>query len=306
MGKSHSIVRIGTIALIGFAIISGMLAMSCSTDKLPEFNQKRSYDYLVKQCDFGPRVPNSPEIGFCREYIKNQLRTCNAEVEEQRFTMIVGGVTYEGVNIIAHFYPDFTRRMMLGAHYDSRPWADEEKDLAKQKMPVMGANDGASGVAVLLEIANILHQQRPKEIGVDMVFFDMEDLGMKGQDTNWCLGSKYYIDHYKGDPPEKAIIIDMIGSKGLQIPMEGYSYQNCPTLLNEIWDNAKKLEIKEYQHQVSNFIYDDHIPLLQAGWNAVDLINIQYPYWHTTQDTPDKCSSTSLYAIGQVLVSLLY
>lgn len=290
--------------LLIFCIFSFIL-FSCAK-AVPKFNPDRAFQYLTEQCDLGPRYPGSDGILLVRDYIINNLLTNGAEIEEQTFSVEIGTQDYTGVNIIASFYPRLSRRILLGAHYDTRPWADKDADENNHDQPIIGANDAASGVSVLLEIAAILAENQPPQYGVDMIFFDLEDMGEYGRNETWCLGSDYYAEKFSGRFPEKAIIVDMIGDRDLNIDMEYFSYHNSPELVKEIWDYAAELNFKEFRPRITHRIYDDHYPLIQAGFNAIVIIDFDYPYWHTMQDTPDKCSPNSLYVVGQTLLELLY
>jgi len=291
--------------LLYFILIGVITVCSCGSN-LPQFDANNSYDILKDQCDLGPRYPGSEGIELCREYIIHLLEDANAVIEQQKFTVQVADKEYQGINILASFYPRMSRRILLGAHYDTRPWADKEQDKGLHDEPIIGANDAASGVAVLLEISRILSQHQPSQFGVDMVFFDLEDMGQYGNSSSWCLGSQYFAENFKGRIPEKAIVVDMIGDNDLSIEMEYSSYHNSPTLVNEIWDLARNLGYNEFKYQIGAKVYDDHFPLIQAGFDAIDIIDFDYEYWHTLADTPDKCSPNSLQIVGQTLTNLIY
>jgi len=286
-------------------VLFSFLLFSCA-EGVPEFNSVRSFQFLTDQCELGPRYPGSEELQLCRDLIINELTKNGAEIEQQRFTEIVNDEEISNVNIIASFYPRMSRRILLGAHYDTRPWADRDPDENNHNTPILGANDAASGVAVLLEIANILANKQPEQFGVDLVFFDLEDMGDYGKNESWCLGSAYFAENFEGDLPEMAIVLDMIGDKNLQIDMEYYSYHSSPELVNEIWDVADELHFDEFRSKITNRIYDDHYPLIAAGFDAIDIIDFDYPYWHTLEDTPDNCSPNSLYIVGQTLLTVIY
>ena len=283
-----------------------LLAISSCADNYPIFNANNAFKHLEKQCDLGVRNPGSDGIELCRDYIINELTKCNAEIELQKFAVIINGEEIDGVNIIANFYPQMSRRILFGAHYDTRPWADKEEDTSLHNTPISGANDGASGVAVLLELAEIISAQQPQQFGIDLVFFDLEDMGSYRENETWCLGSSYFADNYSKPKPEKAIIIDMIGDADLSINMEYYSYHNSPNLVKEVWEIAEQLGYNEFKSRIINRIYDDHYPLIAAGFNAIDIIDFEYPSWHTLEDTPDKCSPHSLNVVGQTMVNLIY
>ncbi|MCF7920891.1 MAG: M28 family peptidase [Candidatus Cloacimonetes bacterium] len=288
-------------------IFAGMLVLlaGCS-GKVPEFDGNFAYKMLLEQCELGARVPGSPEIELCRDYIISKLQKYGAEVNDQTFSVEIEGDTLSGVNIIGSFYPELSRRILFGAHYDTRPWSDKEEDTEKWQIPVPGGNDGASGVAVLLELGRILSTTMPPEYGVDLVFFDLEDMGQYEQNDSWCLGSEYFAQNYSGEKPELAIVIDMIGDNDLEIPLEYHSYHNSPALVRKIWNIADRLEISEFKTRIDKAVFDDHYRLIQAGFNAIDIIDFDYEWWHTTRDTPDKCSAESLRKVGRVLTYFLY
>jgi len=279
----------------------------CRTSPPPRFDGQRAYQILKQQCDFGPRPPNSPGHAQLRRYLLDHLSQYTHFVNTQDFvdTDPLGGGALNLTNIIASFYPENNRRLLLGAHWDTRPIADHDPNPDLRKEPIPGANDGASGVAVLLEIARVISQRSPAW-GVDLVFFDGEDSGREEDLVGFCLGSIYFADHMGDYRPKLAIVVDMIGDKDLRLYKEGYSCGNAPEYVDLIWSAAEALGLSCFVDSVGYFIYDDHVPLQDAGIPAVDLIDLDYPYWHTMEDTPDKCSPESLQKIGDVLVQILY
>ncbi len=283
-----------------------ILVISSCADNYPTFDAEKAFEHLEKQCELGTRYPGSDGIELCRDYIINELTKCNAQIESQEFTVVLNGEEIDGVNILASFYPQMSRRILFGAHYDTRPWADKEEDITLHNTPILGANDAASGVAVLLELAEMISIRQPQQFGIDMIFFDLEDMGEYGKNETWCLGSSYFANNYTKPKPEKAIVIDMIGDADLSINMEYFSYHNSPNLVKEVWEIADQLGYNEFKHRITNRIYDDHYPLIAAGFNAIDIIDFEYPFWHTLEDTPDKCSPHSLKVVGQTMVNLIY
>lgn len=279
----------------------------CSKN-IPEFNGEKAFQYLEKQCSFGPRNPNSEGHLLCKNYIINFLEENGAEVKTQEFSEKVRDEIYNLTNITATYYPQRRTRIFIGAHWDTRPWADLDSLEENRNLPIIGANDAASGVAVLLHLAEILNKYETPLFGVDLLFFDGEDAGTLGSNDEWCLGSKYFVRHMadKEIEPASVIIIDMIGDKNLNIEIERYSYQNSIELLEQIWKIARSQNILNFNTKISDFIYDDHYPFLEKGFNAIDIIDFDYPYWHTLQDTPDKCSPQSLQIIGNVLTGFIY
>ncbi|MCD4818873.1 MAG: M28 family peptidase [Candidatus Cloacimonetes bacterium] len=281
------------------------LIISCS-QTIPEFDGEKAFQKIEEQCDIGFRYPGTEEIKILRKYIISEMEAVGAQIETQEYIVEIDNVEIDGQNITASFYPRKSRRILLGAHYDTRPWADKDADSLNHSKPVMGANDGGSGVAVLFEIGRILANNEPLQYGIDLVFFDLEDMGSYGNDDTWCVGSKYYAENFKGEKPEKAIVVDMIGDKDLAINMEFFSYKNSPALVNEVWDIAQDLGFTEFKSKIVTAIIDDHYSLIKEGFNAIDIIDFDYPVWHTINDTPEQCSSHSLYVVGQTLVTLIY
>jgi len=281
------------------------IMIGCSR-AIPEFDSENAFKKLEEQCDIGYRYPGSEEIKILRRYIISEMENVGVIVKTQDFTAQIDTIEVEGQNIIASFYPRKSRRILLAAHYDTRPWADKDADSLNHSLPVLGANDGASGVAVLFEIGRILSASEPEQFGIDLVFFDLEDMGSYGNDDSWCVGSRYFANNFTGEKPEKAIVVDMIGDKDLDINMEFFSYKNSPALVKEVWDIAQDLGFQEFKSKIVTAIIDDHYPLIRNGFNAIDIIDFEYPTWHTTQDTPEQCSPHSLYVVGQTLITLIY
>jgi Zn-dependent M28 family amino/carboxypeptidase len=219
------------------------------------------------------------------------------------------GQTFKMTNIIGSFHPEKPSRLILCAHWDTRPFAD--RDIPQnQPVPIPGANDGASGVAVLLEIAQQLRQAEPP-VGIDIIFFDGEDYGKEGDLDNYCLGSRYFVANNSRFFPQFAILLDMIGDAQLSLPKEGYSTHYAPEITDKVWNIAERLGIYQFQPEIRNYVFDDHVILNEGGIPAIDIIDFEYPdashrYWHTLEDTPDKCSPESLKAVGDVLMELIY
>jgi glutaminyl-peptide cyclotransferase len=253
------------------------------------FDSSRAYADVQTQVDFGPRTPGSDGHAKIREWMRAELESAGWIVEVQE-TNRMGHPIY---NIIAK-RNNQSPQIVLGAHYDTRFFADNDPDLTKRSQPVPGANDGASGVAILLELARSL----PKDIiPTWLVFFDAEDNGrIDGWD--WILGSRAFAEEIK-IAPRAVVIVDMIGDADLNIYLEKNSDLAIRT---EIWSTAERLGYGEqFINQEKYSMEDDHTPFLEAGIPAVDIIDFDYPYWHTTLDTPDKVSAKSLQAVGETL-----
>lgn len=277
-------------------------------DSAPEFKGDAAWRYLKAQCAFGPRVPATPSHRDAMRFIVEHLKKNGAQVALQRFSVDdpYGSGELQLTNITASFQPDALVRVMLAAHYDTRPRADQEKVDSLRLQPIIGANDGASGVAVLMEISDLLAEHTPSDIGVDLVFFDGEDYGKEGELEYYLLGSKYFASNLKGYRPRCCILLDMVGAEGAQIPMEANSLQNAPELTRQLFARARELELNVFVQRTSQPIYDDHIPLLQVGIPAVDLIGLPYDHWHTLDDTPDKCSPETLRQVGALIADFIY
>lgn len=279
---------------------------------VPNFDGEQAFRFLTTQTDFGPRNPDSKGHAACLKYLQNQLNGYAEAVTLQNFSATDHkGVQHQLTNIVSSFNLRETDRILLTAHWDTRPWADEDKNPANHNKALLGANDGASGIAVLLEIARQL-KQRPPPIGVDIVFFDGEDLGKSGDTDSYCLGSKHFVRAKPtGFNPRFAINLDMIGDRTLTIPREPYSEEYAPDVVALIFSTARALNISAFVDTPGKATYDDHIPLNEAKIKAVDLIDFDFPddsnrYWHTMDDTPDKCSKESLEAVGTVLLHIIY
>ena len=278
-----------------------------SMANVPLFDGSKAFQLLEKQCDMGPRTPGSKAHEQCLNWMLDHLESSGFSVQKQPFpfTNPKSGRVLMLHNVIASLGIQ-KNRMLLCAHWDTRPWADADPDPANHVQPVMGANDGASGVAVLLEIARLI-KKNPPSVGVDIVLFDGEDAGLSGQNDTWCQGSSYFADHLPISATNtRAILIDMIGDRDLVLPKEGYSSQYAPGLIRIVWQKAKRLGLSSFQSKIGPFVIDDHIQLLRVGIPAIDIIDFNYPYWHTVEDTPDKCSPESLETIGTLILHVLY
>lgn len=253
------------------------------------FDGSRAYADVQTQVDFGPRIPGSNGHVQIQKWIRNEIESAGWSVQMHE-TQRSGHPIY---NIIAKRNDD-PPQIIIGAHYDTRALADNDPDLNKRSEPVPGANDGASGVAVLLELARSLPDDT---VPVWLVFFDAEDNG-RIAGWNWILGSRAFAEEIKIDP-RAVVIVDMIGDADLNIYLEQNSNVAIRT---EIWSTARKLGYGEqFIDREKYSMIDDHTPFLEAGFPAVDIIDFDYPYWHTTRDTPDKVSAESLRAVGDTL-----
>ena len=284
------------ILILSLMLIAPITLVPFQVTYSPLFDGDNAFSYLTDQCDFGPRPPGSENLSECREYIFNTLVQEGWTVSFQNFTYR----SVDCVNIIATWPVQNSTITVLGAHYDTRPHADQESDPEDRTRPVLGANDGASGVAALLELARVL----PEAIrsSIEMVFFDAEDSGSI-DDWDWIVGSTHYVDQLTTSKRESItamILLDMIGDVNLRIPREGSS---TDSLQDRLWSIAEDLGHDDvFLDTPGSSILDDHRPFLAAGIPAVDLIHTPFPWtWHTLHDTPDNCSPESLEAVGRVV-----
>ena len=293
------------------SFLSIVIIFSCN-DSVPNFDENSAYQFLLDQCDFGPRNPGSEGYNNCKEYLIKTLDSYSDTVFTQPFVINdIDDTQYDLDNIIAQYNINSNSHLLLGAHWDTRPWADSDLNIEKHNQPIIGANDGASGVSVLLELAKIFHYN-PPPIRVSIVLFDAEDMGRPGAPKSYARGSQFFAKNLPIEQPDEAIILDMIGDKELHIPIERYSYQQNKDLVKKLWSLANKLNLEAFESRIVHTIYDDHVPLWQeAKIPAIDIIDFNYPnrysnYWHTSQDTPDNCSAQSLGQVGNLLVHYIY
>jgi len=282
--------------------------INCSGKEIPRFDSEVAFKYLEKQCDFGARVPGSEAHLRCGDYLYSELNKYADRVIKQQFSYPLrpGDNPVTMTNFIANFKSDAQQRILLMAHWDTRPWADQDPDPANWTKPVLGANDGASGVAVLLEIARIMNMN-PPSYGVDILLVDGEDYGEYGDNDSWAIGSREFARRknpsYK---PMYGILLDLIGDRDQEIYIEVNSHRFARGIVDKVWNKAQDLGIYEFIPEVKFEVMDDHVRLLEAGIPCIDIIDFEYPYWHTTEDTPDKCSPQSLENVGRVVLAILY
>ncbi len=279
---------------------------------IPSFSGARAFDLLVKQTKFGPRNPGSSGHSACLDFLADEMRKYADDVTLQKFTHTgYNGERFQLTNIIAAFNPESKNRILLCAHWDTRPRADNDEDKSRRNEPIIGANDGASGVAVLLEIASLLKQARI-QIGVDLVLFDGEDYGLEGDIPRYLLGSRYFAANKLPDyNPRFGILLDMIGDKFLDIPKEQHSVKYAPDVVDIVWNKAHALGYPQFLDETGELITDDHLPLNEVGIKTIDLIDFNYPdptnrFWHSHKDIPENCSAESLEAVGTVLTHVIY
>lgn len=279
------------------------------TPSTPAFDSLRAFRYLKEQCDFGPRNPGSEGHKRALAYFEKHFRDLGLTVVLQPFihTDITDGRKVALTNVIATAKGRDARHpgIILCAHWDTRPRADQENSVMLRDRPIIGANDGASGVAVLMELANAFRRKPPART-VHFVLFDGEDYGRSGSLEEYFLGARYYAEHLPNPRPQYAVLLDMVGDKDLSLPMERNSMGQQPDLVRRIWERARSLNLSAFKMETGPVVFDDHMPLLAKGLPAIDIIDFEYPPWHTTGDTPDKCSAHSLGVVGRLVASLAY
>lgn len=282
-----------------------------------QFSADTAFAWIQTQCDFGPRTPGSEAHTRCGDWIVAQFKALGLSVEEQRAPLTMwDGRTFVCRNIIAKSAvagEATAAPIVICAHWDSRPWADADTDESKHREPVMAANDGASGVAVMMELARILPQLSPTR-PVHFVCYDLEDYGTNQYEDSYAVGARYWASH-NDVPYEWGILLDMVGGKGAQFCYEGYSMRYAPSLVARTWGAAQTVGAGEFfPTRDGGFITDDHGPMNEvAGIPTIDIIPYYEtigvpsfgPTWHTTHDTPDNISRETLKAVGQTLVQLL-
>lgn len=280
------------------------------------FSADSAFSYVKAQCDFGPRVPGTDAHRRCGDYLAAHMEACGANVINQRTTLTAfDGTRLPARNIIAEFAPDSSRRILLLAHWDCRPWADSDPDPGRRNEPVMGANDAASGVAVLMELARVFAVDAPP-VGVDLLLVDAEDWGTSNNEESWALGTQYWVKnpHRKGYRPQFGILLDMVGAAGAQFAKEYFSMAYAPSVISDVWTAALKSGYGNYfVASRGGGVTDDHIFVNAAGIPCIDIIDYRtdaesgfFPGWHTTADTPDCIDPSTLKAVGQTLVNFIY
>ena len=311
--------------------ITVMLLMACGGGKKditekgdpvgPLFSADSAFLFCKQQCDFGPRTMNSEAHEQCGQWIVEKFQGYGMKVTEQRATLTgFDGTPLLSNNIIAQYQPEKAQRILLCAHWDSRPWADNDPDEANHTKPVMAANDGASGVAVMLEIARLLQADTCQlPVGVDFVCFDAEDWGSHDDNDSWALGAQHWSKNYHPSPNTKhryGILLDMVGGQGARFYQEGYSKYYAKPVVKRVWRAAAVAGFSSYFPQEDGGgITDDHVPVNEvAQIPCIDIINYYPdcdessfgPTWHTIHDDMEHLDRNTLKAVGQTLIQVLY
>lgn len=291
----------------------------------PTFRADSAYMFAAKQCEFGPRVMNSAAHDRCGEWIMQKFREFGMSVEAQDAELKGwDGTMLRSRNIIARFRPEQTTRILLCAHWDSRPWADNDPDSTNWRRPVMAANDGASGVAVMLELARALQSDTTLQIGVDFVCFDAEDWGVPqwsdapDNGNSWALGAQHWAanPHKPNYTARFGILLDMVGGAGATFCREGMSVHYASQIVDKVWSAAHAVGYSSmFPNKDGGMVTDDHIPVNEKlGILTIDIIpHIEScpqstfgPTWHTVNDTMDNIDANTLKAVGQTVIQVLF
>lgn len=289
--------------------------------EIPDFNADSAYHYTATQVAFGPRVPNTPAHKACGNYLTTELRRFGAQViEQEAIVQTYDKIPLEAKNIIASFNPEQASRVLLCAHWDSRPFADYDPDPKNHRTAIDGANDGAGACGILLEIARQIGISQPS-IGIDIILFDAEDWGAPQfeptKSGGWCLGSKYWSEnpHIPAYSARYAILLDMVSAKDARFYKELFSMYYAKDIVNKVWNTANSSGYGDYfVDKRGGGIEDDHIPINQIRKiPCIDIIQHDPDsphgfghYWHTLKDTMDEVSPETMKAVGQTVMNVIY
>lgn len=304
---------------------TGVVEEDTLTVDVPEFNADSAYAFTAAQCAFGPRTMNSTAHDRCGDWIVAKFKSYGYDVTEQRADLKgYDGTVLHSRNIMARHNPTADRRILLCAHWDSRPWADNDPDEANHRCPVMAANDGASGVAVMMEIARLLQNDSTLNVGIDFLCFDAEDWGTpewdktsSSSEDTWALGASYWADNMpEGYNAEYGILLDMVGGEGARFHKEGLSVHFASDIVDKVWNAAREAGYSSlFPTTEGGMITDDHLPLNQkAHIPTIDIIPYYPdceqssfgPTWHTISDDMDHIDRNTLKAVGQVVTYVIY
>lgn len=286
----------GRFSAIILSVSLVTVGAGCSESKECPFDSGYAFGLIEKQCSYGARVPGTAAHDSCVSLIQREMSLLCDTVYTQSFSRRVSYSKENMVfsNIICVMNPEGEKHIMLFSHFDSRPFS------SVKNTPTMGANDGASSTAFLIAFAKMLKEKGRKE-KFTFVFLDGEDGGTLLHSDEWFIGSSYFAENYSDKLPDEAILLDMIGDKDLKIMKEGYSDLANRGLNKKIFDAAKRVKSDAFDSRIGYFVEDDHIPLNRKGFRCVDIIDMNYKWWHTPEDTPDKCSASSLEKVAEVM-----
>lgn len=289
---------------------------------VPKFERDSAFDFVAKQVAFGPRVPNSDAQKRCKDWFVAKFTAYGLKVTEQPFTATAyTGKKVNGINIIAQYNPSATKRIFIASHWDSRPMADSPLETERKNEPILGADDGASGVGVILEIARALQADPPANLGVDFVLYDAEDYGddsdVNPNPNSWCLGSQHWSRNLvpSGYSPKYGILLDMVGAKNVKFTKEGVSMNFAPTVMNKVWKTGQNLGYTNYfSEEKSGPVTDDHyfvntiahIPMIDIIGKSGETQTGFGAHWHTHNDDMDIIDVKALRAVGQTLLEVIY
>lgn len=282
----------------------------------PQFNADSAYAFTAAQCSYGPRVPGTDAHKRCGDMIVSKLQSwADSVIVQEAPVTTFDGKHLTARNIVAQFNPQAEGRILLLAHWDCRPWADQDEDPAMHSSPVMGANDAASGTAVLMEIARLLKGNKT-EMGIDILLVDVEDWGTENDEDSWALGTQYWArnPHVNGYKANYGILLDMVGARGAQFAPEYYSLQHAQSVVQRVWDVARSSGYTSFfKNEGGGGVTDDHVAVNQAGIPCIDIIDLRqgsehgfFDGWHTSHDTMDNIDRATLKAVGQTIVNLIY
>lgn len=291
------------------ALVLILMALGCrrSAPQAPAFDAVQAMRWVEHQVAAGPRVPNSAAHRAIGDWLLAELRLRADSVEEQAFVHVTrAGDTLRLRNIIARFRPAEPGRVLYVSHWDSRPRADKESDPARRSQAVPGANDGASSTALLLGVADAL-KRTPPSVGVDLLFTDGEDYGDDFSGPDALIGARYFARHLPpGYAPLYAVVWDMVGAAAEGFRREGYSVRSAPEVVDRVWRAAEEIGLgRLFRAGEGESLLDDHVPLIEAGIRAIDVIGWPYDHHHLTSDTPDKLSVRTLESVGRLALYLV-
>lgn len=274
--------------------------------KAVPFDGKRAMKYLEAVCDIGPRMSGTPGMAKQQQLIKKHFEDLGAKVTEQNFLakQVTRKEQVAMTNLIVSWHPDRQKRVILCTHYDTRPIADQEPDPRKWREKFVSANDGGSGVALLMELGNHM-KDLPTAVGIDFVFFDGEEYIWVRDRDEYFFGSKHFAQAWKKSKPRVdyggAILLDMIAGGTATFPFEGYSLLKSRKLCEQIWQLAGEEKIARFVNRVGDRVQDDHLALQNVGIPAIDIIDFDYPHWHKLSDVPDNCDAQAMQDVARVL-----